>query len=86
VALVLDQVTGLASPQFHVQFDPSFHTVQQDKFDFIRQIKVGFVQQALQDKKKSKRQQETMPPAIPMNKRKCSRDEAVPDSKGAKRL
>eukprot|EP00978_Attheya_sp_CCMP212_P016929 scaffold44736_cov62-Attheya_sp.AAC.1 len=27
-----------------------------------------------------------MPPVIPMNKRKCSRDEAVPDSEGAKRL
>jgi hypothetical protein len=60
--------------------------VQQDKFDSIWQIKAGFVQQALQDKKKSKSQQEITPPAIPMNKRKCSRHQAVAYSKGAKRL
>eukprot|EP00978_Attheya_sp_CCMP212_P013511 scaffold33947_cov76-Attheya_sp.AAC.2 len=49
-------------------------------------IKAGFVHQALQDKKKSKSQQEIIPPAIPMNKRKCSRNKAVTDSEGAKRL
>ena len=43
VALVLDRVTGLVSPQFHITFDPSFHTVKQDDFDAMWQVKAGFV-------------------------------------------
>jgi len=43
VALVLDRVTGLVSPQFHVEFDRSFQTVKQDKFDTHWQTKSGLI-------------------------------------------
>lgn len=43
VALVLNWRTGLASPQFHINFDPSFHTVKTDKLDSQWQLKTGFV-------------------------------------------
>ena len=43
VALVLDRVTGLVSPQFHVEFDRSFQTVKQDKFDTHWQMKSGLI-------------------------------------------
>ena len=42
VSLVLDRVTGLVSPQFHVKYDPQFQTVKQDNFDSQWQIKAGF--------------------------------------------
>ena len=42
---MLDQNTGLVSPQFHLSFDPSFHTVKQDKLDFKWQLKAGLVTQ-----------------------------------------
>jgi hypothetical protein len=46
VALVLDQNTGLVSPQFHVELDPSFHMVKEDnKNDSLWQLKAGFVSQ-----------------------------------------
>eukprot|EP00978_Attheya_sp_CCMP212_P041077 scaffold231074_cov49-Attheya_sp.AAC.1 len=83
VALVLDRVTGLVSPQFHVQYDPSFHTVKQDTFDSTWQIKAGFVQRPLQENNKSKSKQETVPPAVPKNKRKRSSDGVIPASEGA---
>ena len=41
VALILDRMTGLVSPQFHVRYDPQFHTVKQDYFDSQWQIKAG---------------------------------------------
>jgi hypothetical protein len=46
VALVLDRDTGLASPQFHVAFDPTFDTVK-DMTSTSRcwQVKAGFVVQ-----------------------------------------
>jgi len=43
VALVLDRVTGLVSPQFHVEFDPGFQTVKHDKFDTHWQTKAGLI-------------------------------------------
>ena len=43
VALVLDRVTGLVSPQFHVKFDKGFNTVKQDKFDTHWQMKAGLL-------------------------------------------
>jgi hypothetical protein len=46
VALVLNVETGLASPQFHVKFDPSFHAVKQSpEMTSLWQIKAGFVAQ-----------------------------------------
>ena len=42
VALVLNRITGLVSPQFHITFDPSFQTIKQDKHDSGWQIKAGF--------------------------------------------
>ena len=44
VSLVLDRVTGLVSPQFHVKYDPQFQTVKQDNFDSQWQIKAGFAE------------------------------------------
>src|SRR6056300_397126 len=44
VALVLDRVTGLVSPQFHVTFDKGFNTVKQDKFDTHWQLKAGLLE------------------------------------------
>src|SRR6056300_23197 len=43
IALVLDRVTGLVSPQFHVAFDKGFNTVKQDEFDTHWQLKAGFM-------------------------------------------
>jgi hypothetical protein len=43
VALILDRVTGLVSPQFHISFDPSFDTVKKDNFDILWQQKVGLM-------------------------------------------
>jgi len=43
VALVLDRMTGLVSPQFHVAFDPSFRTVREDEFHTTWQRKAGFL-------------------------------------------
>ena len=43
IALVLDRITGLVSPQFHVRFDKSFQTVKQDKFDTYWQLKSGLI-------------------------------------------
>ena len=45
VALVLDQTTGLVSPQFHVTFDASFRTVKQLNLDSKWQEKAYFVSQ-----------------------------------------
>ena len=33
VALVLDRISGLVSPQFHVYHDNHFETVEQEKYD-----------------------------------------------------
>jgi len=43
IAMVLDRVTGLVLPQFHVAFDPSFRTVEEDEFDTSWQVKAGFL-------------------------------------------
>ena len=43
IALVLDRVTGLVSPQFHVKFDKGFQTVKQDRFDTLWQMKAGLL-------------------------------------------
>jgi hypothetical protein len=59
--------------------------VKQDTFDSTWQIKAGFVQRPLQEKNKSKSKQETVPPAIPKNKRKRSNDGVIPASEGANR-
>ena len=40
--LVLDQVTGHVSPQFHVSLDPVFHTVKQYDYDTLWFLKYGF--------------------------------------------
>ena len=45
VALVLDRDTGLASPQFHVAFDPSSNTVKDMTTESKWQTKAGFVVQ-----------------------------------------
>ena len=43
VALVLDRMTGLVSPQFHVSHDNNFETVTQEQYDSKWQSKAGFV-------------------------------------------
>lgn len=43
IALILDRVTGLVSPQFHVKFDKGFQTVKQDRFDTLWQMKAGLL-------------------------------------------
>ncbi len=45
MALVLDCNTGLASPQFHVAFDPTFDTVKDIATESKWQIRAGFVAQ-----------------------------------------
>jgi hypothetical protein len=45
VSLVLDRETGLASPQFHVAFDPTFDTVKDITAKPKWLIKAGFVAQ-----------------------------------------
>ena len=42
VALVLDRITGLVSPQFHVSHDNNFDTVAQEKYESKWQLKAGF--------------------------------------------
>ena len=59
VALVLDRVTGLVSPQFHVKFDKSFNTVKQDKFDTHWQLKAGFLGADLKPKPSKPSSQES---------------------------
>src|SRR5210317_790954 len=54
IALVLDRVTGLVSPQFHVTFDKGFNTVKQDKFDTHWQLKAGFMGPTTNQKLNSK--------------------------------
>ena len=46
VALVLDPITGLVSPQFHVTFDTNFDTTLQIKVVPQWMIRAGFVTQA----------------------------------------
>ncbi|CAJ1929171.1 unnamed protein product [Cylindrotheca closterium] len=41
VALVLNQLTGLVLPQFHVTIDKGFNTVKQDKYDTHWQMRAG---------------------------------------------
>ena len=43
VALVLDRITGLVSPQFHVSHDNNFDTVGQEKYESRWQTKAGFI-------------------------------------------
>ena len=43
VSLILDRMTGLVSPQFHVQFDNRFETTKQEWYESKWQIKAGFV-------------------------------------------
>jgi hypothetical protein len=45
VSLVLDRMTGLVSPQFHIKHDPSFHMVMQDKLESQWQNRAGFIKQ-----------------------------------------
>ena len=55
VALVLSRDTGLASPQFHVAFDPRFDTVKDITTESKWQLKAGFViQRELYEKKARK--------------------------------
>jgi len=54
IALVLDRVTGLVSPQFHVAFDKGFNTVKQDTFDTHWQLKAGFMGPTTNQKLNSK--------------------------------
>jgi hypothetical protein len=41
VALVLDRITALVSPQFHVKCNHNFHTAKEDDFDSNWQVKAG---------------------------------------------
>ena len=43
VALVLDRITGLVSPQFHVVHDNRFDTVWQEDYESRWQLKAGFI-------------------------------------------
>ena len=42
VGLVLDLMTGLVSPQFHITHDSSFHAIKQEDIESKWQIKAGF--------------------------------------------
>ena len=54
VALVLDRDTGLASPQFHVAFDPRFDTAKDITTESKWQLKAGFViQRELYERKRT---------------------------------
>ena len=63
VALVLDRETGLASPQFHVAFDPTFDTVKDIKTKSRWQIKAGFVAQKQSEPPKQATDQAASPQA-----------------------
>ena len=57
VALVLDQSSGHASPQFYVKFNPSFHAAKEpDTCDSLWQNKAGFVAK-MNDKSNNKSKQ-----------------------------
>ena len=74
IALVLDQTTGLVSPQFHVVFDTCFNTVKYDKYDQYWQSKAGFL---YDPKLKKGKQKSTSSESIYTLKR------AMPEQEGA---
>ena len=43
VSLILDRMSGLVSPQFHVRHDNRFDTLKQERYESQWQIKAGFV-------------------------------------------
>jgi hypothetical protein len=45
VALILDRQTGLASPQYHITFDPSIDTVKDITVKSLWQVNSGLVPQ-----------------------------------------
>eukprot|EP00978_Attheya_sp_CCMP212_P029858 scaffold107633_cov57-Attheya_sp.AAC.1 len=71
VALVLDRMTGLVSPQFHVKFDPSFQSVQKDEYDSIWHSKAGFATRLPEKIAKPPARQVTQPelPPVALKKR-----------------
>ena len=63
MALVLDRVTGLVSPQFHVKFDPQFQIPTQGRLNSQWQLKAGFVAQREKDDKGRAKANPTSAPA-----------------------
>ena len=81
VALVLNRDTGLASPQFHVAFDPRFDTVKEITTESKWQIREGFViQRELYEKRARNSNGEEEPRdnnAPSQSRRKRKRSEAT---------
>jgi hypothetical protein len=87
VALVFDRETGLASPQFHVAFDPTVETVQDIKTKSRWQIKAGFVAQKQSGPPKQVTDKAESPQATTTlgEKKKTSIQECTAQLKSAKR-
>ena len=63
VALVMDQATGLVSPQFHVKFDHSFQSVKNNNQPYTWQIKARLASQRESANTPKTRQNQQLQPA-----------------------